>query len=391
MFGKKKWLAIVRDQQWTLAKVSYNKGKLSVLRFSTINLKLEDKPVIQDLVLVENPFEAETISVEKKNLPEPSLRLKNWFRQQRVPLEKLRVAFSCPGVITRIIVLPKMSAKDLNKLLTEHADQYFTLNIEDYLVDYRVLEHFAEEGQNRQRVLLAALPKYHWEAFLDTCQRAGYRPKVVDLAADSVTRLYAQLDYKKGSKGGNKTGSPFDCAIVDLCRGRVEFILLEHGVFFLFSDMEVSLESLAESFSEAAVLAAEKDIKQREMSALEMPGFIGEETLTLAQTAAVNHSELGHDLRSELEAALTPVFRTLGEFFNFFAARHFGKSVEQIFITGDLADLPYLEELFTENLGVETKVGFPKGWRPRFKKRFLPYQKGWMKYASLYGLAFRED
>ena len=289
MLRSKKWLAVVRDEHWTLAKVLFRKRKLKILRMSELDLA--------------DPF----TTAEAR-----SLRLKEWLRRERVPLKKLKTAVSYLGVITRIIVLPKLPAKDLQKLLTEHADQYFTLNIEDYVVDYRVLEHFTEEEQEKQRVLLAALPKSRWLRFYETCREAGFQPRVVDLASDSSIRLYAGLE---------KTGS--DWAVIDLGPGHVEFILLEQGKFFLYSDLELDLGSLSGP----------------ELFGVELPG-----------------------VESGPEAALSPVLQTMGEFLNFFAARHFGKSVDRIFITGRYSDLPSLQEYFADNLGIETQIGFPSGW-----------------------------
>ncbi|MCO5387022.1 MAG: hypothetical protein NHB14_15965 [Desulfosporosinus sp.] len=144
-----------------------------------------------------------------------------------------------------MITLPLMSTHDLDRLLTEQVDQYFTLNILDYVVDYRVLEHFKEDGEMRLRVLLAALPKYQWKKLWSEWEEIGFRPKVVDLAADGLARLYSQLTLKgKNQANTAELGTPLDLAIVDLSAERVEFILLEQGVFFLFSDLEVSLNEL---------------------------------------------------------------------------------------------------------------------------------------------------
>lgn len=391
MSKTKKWLAVVRDEHWTLAKVSLRKGELRILRMSELELAA---PLLK----------SEARDGEETG---PSVQLKAWLRQQKVPLKELKIAVSYFGVITRIIVLPKMSTKDLHKLLTEQTDQYFTLNIEDYVVDYRVIEHFFEEGQEKQKVLLAALPKSRWASFYETCLEAGFKPKTVDLASDSCIRLYANLSQRSAKQG--KNGHPgaedvysdlsltesvrmlngdtderdggSDWAILDLSSGRVEFILLEKGRFFLFSDMELALESLTESLYDY------KALRQREiLPALPSEGLEDLEGQHLE--ILENQHEI---LKAGLEGALVPVLRTMGEFLNFFAARHFGKSIDQLFITGSYSDLPFLEELIRDNLGLKANIGFPNGWRPRFKKKARAYETQWMRYASLYGLAFRED
>lgn len=344
----------------------------------------------------------------------PAQCLKKWLRQQKVPQREIPVVFSCRGVITRVIILPEIGRKDLERLLSEQADQYFTFDLRDYLVDYRVLEHFVDNGEGRLRVLLAALPKQRWEKFWYLCLEAGVKPKVVDLASDSIARLYAETQSffvreehnltdaissgtevqaremttggektvrpaperrqtgalirpafvlgKKpgrelpdklvsliggrggGVKGGDSGGVRPDLAIVILRQGCAEMILLEHGVFFLYSDLDVSWP---------------------EEGSVPVP--------------------------QGLEKALGPVLRVLEEFVDFFAARHFGKRVDEIFLTGELSDLPGLAQMFTESLEIPARIGFPVGWQPRFLGKAEPWKKGWMKYADLYGLALRED
>jgi type IV pilus assembly protein PilM len=109
----------------------------------------------------------------------------------------------------------------------------------------RVLERLIEDEEMRQRVLLAALPKYQWQALCSEWEIIGFKPKVVDLAADGLARLYSQLALNgKSKKNTAELEAPLDLAIVELSADRVEFILLEHGVFFLYSDLEVSLNDM---------------------------------------------------------------------------------------------------------------------------------------------------
>ncbi|MDA8227961.1 MAG: pilus assembly protein PilM [Desulfitobacterium hafniense] len=375
MFTKKHWIAVVRGKRWVVAKVSRRKFKLNIHRLAEFN--------------GENPYPIEFIEgtqssqtalqlAEQKGEEEFKNQLLHWLKQNKVPLKKLNLAISCPGVITRMITLPILSAKDLDKLLTEQVDQYFTFNIADYVVDYRILEKFVEDGQERLRILLAALPKYQWEKQWELWKNLGLSPKVTDLAADCLARLYSRVSRRGDEKTNSESEKLPDIAIVDLGVDRVEFVLLEHGVFFLYSDMEINLEGLVEYASSLSVVEKNSNSKNPE----------DVESLA-ADLGPVELTEIW--VRNEMEGILNPVMNTLADFFNFFAARHFGKSVDCIYLTGEYSDQPFIGEIFEKNLEIETRVGFPKGWRPYFGRRLNILQKTWMKYGGLYGLAFRED
>ncbi|KTE89964.1 pilus assembly protein PilM [Desulfitobacterium hafniense] len=365
----------MNENRWVVAKVSRKKNNLVIYHLAELN-RAELIPE-EERAAPNRQYEHLAAATEKMPVDWHSPALKSWLRKNKVSVKKLGITLSCPGVITRMVTLPQMSNKDLEKLLSEQVDQYFTLNISDYVVDYRILEKVQEEDQVRLRVLLVAVPLDEWEKQWKLWESIGFAPKVADFSADCLCRLYHRL----GGWGGSKNQVPIlDLAIVDLGTDRVEFILMEHGVFFLYSDMEISLGELNDQkvLNESSLIE-ELNETRKPPEPIELNESI--EPMDSVEVAYPN----------ELEDRLLPVFNTLSEFLNFFASRHYGKSVDQIFITGECANYENLEELFERNMGIQSKVGFPEDWKPKFKKKYRNYAEHWMKYGSLYGLAIRED
>lgn len=383
MFKQKQWLAVVRENHWVVAKVARRKLKIDILHLAEFRAKTESElkseseilPEENQEQLGENALAQKAGSQAEKRLgaEKKTDLLKAWLQKNHVPLQKLQLAVSCPGVITRMITLPFISVRDLERLLTEQVEQYFTLNISDYVVDYRVLDRYVEGGKIRQRVLLAALPKYHWQRLWAEWEELGLKPKVVDLAVDGLVRLYRQLTLNIADKkpSAQEVPDPLDLAIVELSADRVEFVLLEQGVFFLYSDLEVSLDGLDQVAITVNGLGTEppEEVSDTDLQTAKLPAWA----------------------KAEVETALGTVLQSLAEFFSFFAARHYGKSIDRIYLTGDYANLPFLPEIFQANLEISTQVGFPNAWRPHFSKGITLFQKNEMKYGSLYGLAMRES
>jgi len=336
MLFNKRWFASINGDVWTLAQISARRHRLKIHRL---------------------------LEAEGRDLDE----LSKVVQTSRLKGKKLDVALACPGIITRIITLPVLKPKDLETLLTDQVDQYFTLNVDDYLIDYRILERFQEEGQSKQKVLLAAIPKYKWEEYLAIWEKVGVKPRLVDLAPDALARLYQNL-----SSGEEN----LDLAIVEINENGAQFVLLEHGVFFLYSHQDLDLSMLAEL--------------QR------APGFQpeGEPQPIPAperEAAATNDYGLQEDIRFpnsplDLEMTLMPLLQTLAEFNNFFAARHFGKQVDQIYLTGVYAT-DQIAQVLESSLNIKTTIGFPAHWQLVFGKKAAQRKAHWLKYGSLYGLA----
>jgi len=372
------WVASVQDECWTVARVAKKRGTLKVLQV----FRMPSETAVADRELPQSPA-PESLALAAPEAAPIQQNFKAWCRSHRIPIKHLRIAVSCPGVISRVITLPRLKARDLEILLAQNTDQYFTINLADYLVDYRVLESFAEDGQERQKILLVALPKLHWQKVWTACAGAGVKPKMADLAADCLARLYGTLSLQAADKtastsvsAGRNLGLP-DLAIVHLGLDRTEFVLLEHGVFFLYADVDTGLRGMP------AVTPGRGWPAHLEGSEEPEQFLAGLEGASKMPSGAV-------DYRAELEQALAPVLQTLAEFLNFFAARHFGKTIDRIYLTGECADSS-LTTVFEAAVDIETKVGFPGGWRPSFGRKAAAEAKNWMKYGVLYGLAWRED
>lgn len=414
MFKQAKWLAVIQGNHWVVAKVKKSKAKLKILKIAEYTMEMDSSAEASLNLLWDKEEKVfDRASSQRSNRTDTSaLSLRQWLQKEKVPLKRLNIAFSCPGVITRMITLPIIPGKDLNVLLTDQVDQYFTLNIEDYVVDYRIIDTFEEEGQKRQHVLLAALPRFQWEPLWNVLREAEVKPKTVDLSADCLSRLYGLISIESGKLGQKEQPLAIeDIAIVDLGRERIEFVLLEKGLFFLYSDLMLSLEEIRQTLgSYKEQNNSVKPVSSDTASPMYQEGIgsfgVGdqglnedqiENTILLISEPVSYESESSEEysaeayLRSEVENALMPVLRMLEEFMNFFAAKHFGNPLNHIYITGEYADLPYIQEIFKVNLEIETNIGFPGGWKASFGKRTGKYSENWMKYGSLYGLALRED
>ncbi len=609
---KKQWLAVIRDNDLTVARVATGKNK-------------------EMKVLFLSEYRSARLTEQEPGeiLNQDFASIKHWLDQQRIPYKKLKIAISSLGLITRVITLPQMSNNDLEKLITDHIDQYFTLNVKNYIIDYRILNKYRENEKPMIEVLLAAFPRMRVKNVLALCQYLQFEPMVIDLTADCLARIYANLaDKSKALRSTDSQHGSFqgDMAIVSMHGDKIEFVLLENGTFFLYSDMELDIQTIsarfqrkmadkefnsvnaassseinktilaeistspktassleikssqnlgfkhqeetpfsieaglgpvyasdseyllddilltengvhflsshthdielnssldarveeifnryaiakdnitlpefvldqsspeAEEFQSVAlsitsrkdysdvfvledlfvplenleeelpitlskqellkqlesenhlhnqnsvddkiimsnnkeILLEEKidhrniesydDIDLNRLSEIEFESFLrktpkkldktivmasGFEENSTSDTLEPSMTGVGFDYKAkeycrlepkeELKNALSPVLSTLSEHLEFFAARHFGQTVHSVYLTGEFCTLPYLAEIFSENLSVQTVVGFPKDWKPQLEGSCKGMAAKWPKYGSLYGLALRED
>lgn len=525
---RKHWLAVIGDNDLTVARIAVGPNNEMKIKF---------------LSEYKHPG-TDNIGVREGLNSEPT-EMKNWLLRQKIPLKKLKLAVSSLGLITKVIALPQMSNDDLEKMITNNYDHYFTLNsnVQKYIIDYRILNKYRENERPMLNVLLAAFPKERMQNIWTSCQYLGFEPTVVDLTADCLARIYSTLanniQVNLSSESEESSSSPGDMVIVSFHADKVEFVLLENGVFFLYSNMEFNTQAISEHYyrnnkqeeafsskeekankssektelisaqepsddelflgsdagysdvlpdinDENNVLEEHKEHKEHEeheeLEELEEPEEIKEteeledpketqilENLKIEESSdnfrkrdhflnelinplLVEHEQelfegdevfkqaalninskkenssefvledlfipmeklegklaftinklvgkddwplenefLGLAGKEEWEKNFEPVLSNLSELLSFFSARHFGHTVNSVYLTGEYCTLPFLSKIFQENFGVQTRVGFPRGWKPQFEGNSKALAAEWQKYGSLYGLALRED
>jgi len=371
----KQWLAFIDDNSFVLAKVSVRrKSVIKILSLQNFNLEVscgEGNDSIYDCA-----------------------DLKNWFHKQRVPVDELKIVVSSPGLIIRTVSLPEAPAGDLEELLTNQLEQYFSIDISQYIVDYKILNKFKENDRPMQRVLLAAFPRTRLERLWLLCQELGFQPQVIDISADCLARIYGKLTQD-------------DIAVAAFYSDKVEFLFLEKGVYFLYSDLEINIKEIV---SRRTVVTVEEHLEPRQNAGqiageeffdLRMNPFPPEskpiteytlEDLFIPQENLVSlNLKLPLEASQKSEHSLKPVISALAELLNFYEAHHNGNSVHQIYLTGEYCMIENLREIIRENFGIETVIGFPNAWKPHFSGRCKNIAADWQKYGCLYGLALREE
>ncbi|KUO58782.1 MAG: hypothetical protein APF84_10235 [Gracilibacter sp. BRH_c7a] len=264
------WVALITGYDFIVARVVVSKNKEMKIHF------LDKYPG-------QIPMTIEIDEVEKKELN----KLKKWLKELDIPLHTLKIALPSLGLITKVVDLPQMSNYDLEDLITNQIQEYFTIEISNYLIDYRILNKYLENDKSMIKVLLAALPMERIEYILALCQQLGFEPSVIDLTADCISRIYGHLSSKRSLDEvivGEEESSTGDMAIVSLHADKVEFVLLRAGQFFLYSDMEIDIRNMLERYDNSLketkdllVYIGEEESEESQDESIDLSAYIIEE------------------------------------------------------------------------------------------------------------------
>jgi type IV pilus assembly protein PilM len=158
-------------------------GKVIGQKIEIINFDIIKTPEnsIQDGKIIDLPsiINCLRVSIKTKNITSKSLKL----------------IISGTNVITRDIKIPKVDEKEIDKILEYEAPQYFPISLENYVMDYKIIEEIKDEEGDSYRLLLVAVPEVQVEEYMQIPKILKMDIKSIDIPANGI--------YKYMSNGGN--------------------------------------------------------------------------------------------------------------------------------------------------------------------------------------------
>ncbi|UWG95749.1 hypothetical protein LPY66_12585 [Dehalobacter sp. DCM] len=226
---KKHWLALFGEKEIIAARVALSKdGDLQVLFLAKYRAPGGKDIDYRDVA--GSDWEA----------------VKNWFRYQRIPVKNIKIAVSGKGLVMTVMSLPQMTLADLSKIMTGDMDRFFEPDGQNYVIDYRVVADYEENGRPMIKVLLAAFPKERMADLLAFCSKLGIQT-TIDLAANDMITIYSYLLERINFPVSTVIEKPSlkDIAVVVLNPGLVEFVLFTNGSVDMYTNMRPDQEDIA--------------------------------------------------------------------------------------------------------------------------------------------------
>jgi type IV pilus assembly protein PilM len=161
------------------AELSFGKGGATLDRFGQVALR---PGAVRDGEVVD----AEAVAAAIREL----------WSQAKFSSKKVVVGVANQRVIVRQVDLPWLPIGELRKSLEFQVQDLIPMPVEQAILDVHPLEEFtAENGARMLRVLLVAAARETVSGLVDSVQRAGLQPVMVDLTPFALLRAMAQHDH----------------------------------------------------------------------------------------------------------------------------------------------------------------------------------------------------
>lgn len=252
--------------------------------------------------------------------------VREFIKENGVRADKCIINITGTGVITREIQLPKSTSEEIGKMLEYEAQQYFPVDLKDYVLDYKVLEEVKNPEGVFDRIILAAVPVKQADEYMKVAQGLNMDMEAIDLPANSVTKFMACSAFQNKDRSENAGLKEF--AVLDMgsdttgvyifCDGKLRFnrIILNGSSEF---DRLISKE-LNTDLSQA------EERKILKTKILREDNEMGEESETVR-------------LCNIIRPAVNNIILDINKFFDFYNSRNTVNKVQTMFICGGASKL----------------------------------------------------
>ncbi|HYF82820.1 MAG TPA: pilus assembly protein PilM [Clostridia bacterium] len=261
--------------------------------------------------------------------------------------------------ITRPIELPILKEKDIEKHLSLEAEQYLPINKKNFQVDFRVIERRKESDEAGSSVMVSAGPKENIENILKCFDRCRLDAKVIDVYPNNICRLLKNLDEE-------------DFAVIDMGRRSINITIIESKKFYMHTNIPVNMESLFEDY-----------IKD---NSIEMNDFRREYFYAGFDALQINKDDIL--INDSMRDTLSGVVGQVSRYLDYFNSRHFGKTVDNVYVIGENGMLKGLRKSMSDSFNTNVTIGM-KPFPLLDSIRGNSFLEAQMGYHSLLGMILR--
>ena len=154
--------------------------------------------------------------------------IKKALKKHNVSEKRVIVTIESTEIIKREMSIPNVEESDRFDLITYEVSQYLPIDVNNYVLQYKVLRTEKAEDREVLQILLGAMPKIIVKAHFDTLKMAGLTPVVMDLHSNVLTKLVSLL-RSQGPKNDAEVATK-TTAFIDFGYERIDINIMEGDV-----------------------------------------------------------------------------------------------------------------------------------------------------------------
>lgn len=122
--------------------------------------------------------------------------LKRALTTKNFKSKKVVLCLSTKDIIAKDIKIPKVGSKDLDSIMNMEMDDIISLDKDEYVLSYEVLNEIEEDGNQMLDILVAAARKDKVNEIIDVLEKCKLQVESIDVLPNSYIKILKQIEYK---------------------------------------------------------------------------------------------------------------------------------------------------------------------------------------------------
>ena len=267
-----------------------------------------------------------------KNLTVLPKEIETFLINNNVKVKNANVTGNSTTIINREIIVPVANEDELETLVKFELQHYLPINMDDFIVQFSILEKINVEGLEKLRILAVIYPNKLAKNYMEILKTAKLKPNALDVNYNTIKKLILHGDINSE----NENNSQETIAVIDMGAESLEAnIYTNHNLEFAriikSGGKQIDI-NIAKSFNMSVIKAETEKIEQCDLMNYEK-------------------SEVARLIRADVEEWM----EELGRIIQFFKNKKVGNNISKIFIHGGSSRLKGLEEYMEAKFRIPVK------------------------------------
>lgn len=247
--------------------------------------------------------------------------IKSACRQAAISVKKVNASVFPEGVIVRYLLLPLMSEEELRRAMSFEIERYVPFDSEQGISDYQVLK--VDEEKKNIKVLMVAAKKELVDSRLRLLQEAGLEPQIITIDSMVLKNVF-QENYP--DKQNTTVG------LLNIGARVTNINIIRENCCYFMRDVQIGGENITNLIKEKLEIDS-----------------------SAAEQKKLSLSPRDQNAFKTIEPVLGNLLNEVYLSFDYYESE-FGLVVDEVFLSGGTANLGWLVDFLTENLGRKISV-----------------------------------
>ena len=272
------------------------------------------------------PLPSETI-VDNTIMDSASIKeaVKNLLESQKIKTKNIATSMSGNSVIIRKILLPMMSAEELESAIQWEAEQYIPFELSDVNLDFQIIGP-SKEDPSQMNILLVAAKKDVVNDLAMIFKELGLVPQVMDVDSFALENIF-EYNYEIPDES--------IIGLINIGASAINVNVIKNGNSVFTRDIQVGGNMFNEEIQKRMGLSSDDA-----------------EKVKLGGTVEDLEEEL---LKGVMDDSLTNLCLEVQRSLDFFTATSADERVNKLYITGGVAKCPEIKTMLEQNLGISVE------------------------------------